>query len=76
MVERWFREITDKRIHHDTFRNVPALIEATKKYIDNHNQNPQVLVWTAPMAQILSKAAKCKEALDSLHYASFLFVFI
>jgi transposase len=67
MVERWFREITDKRIRRGTFRNVPALIEAIKNYIDNHNQNPQVFVWTAPVAHILSKVAKCKEALDALH---------
>jgi transposase len=67
MVERWFREITDKRIRRGTFRNVPALIDVIKSYIDNHNQNPQVFVWTAPVAQILSKVAKCKEALDALH---------
>ena len=67
MVERWFREITDKRIRRGTFRNVPALIEAIKKYIENNNQNPQVFVWTAPVAKILSKVAKCKEALDALH---------
>lgn len=67
MVERWFREITDKRIRRGTFRNVPALIEAIKSYIENNNQNPQVFVWTAPVAQILSKVAKCKEVLDTLH---------
>jgi len=67
MVERWFREITDKRILRDTFRNVPALIDAIKNYIDKHNQHPQVIVWTASVAQILSKVAKCKEVLESLH---------
>ena len=67
MVERWFREITEKRIRRGTFHNVPALIEAIKKYIENHNQNPRVFVWTAPAAQILSKVTKSKEALDALH---------
>ncbi len=67
MVERWFREITDKRIRRGSFRNVPALIEAIKNYIENHNQNPQVFVWTAPVAQILTKVAKSKEVLDALH---------
>ena len=67
MVERWFREITDKRIRRGTFCNVPALIDAIKNYIDNHNQNPQVFVWTAPVAQILTKVAKSKEVLDALH---------
>ena len=67
LVERWFREITEKRIRRGTFRNVPALITAIREYLHNHNQNPQVFVWSAPVERILAKIAKCKEALDSLH---------
>ena len=67
LVERWFREITDKRIRRGTFQNVPALIAAIRDYIDNHNQHPQVFVWTAPVEQILVKVAKSKEVLDALH---------
>jgi transposase len=67
LVERWFRELTDKRIRRGTFHNVPALIAAIKDYLDNHNQNPQAFVWSAPVDRILAKIAKCKEALDSLH---------
>jgi len=46
---------------------VPALIAAIQQYLDNHNQNPRVFVWSAPVERILAKIAKCKEALDSLH---------
>jgi len=67
MVERWFRELTDKRIRRGTFPNVATLIAATKNYLDNHNQNPKVFIWTAPVERILTKVAKCKEALDALH---------
>jgi transposase len=67
LVERWFREITDKRIRRGTFRNVRALITAIQQYLDNHNQNPQVFVWSAPVERILAKIAKCKEASDALH---------
>jgi transposase len=67
MVERWFREITDKRIRRGTFKNVAALIAAIRAYMDNHNQNPHVFVWSAPVERILSKITKCKEALDALH---------
>jgi transposase len=67
LVERWFREITVKRIRRGTFKNVPALIAAIKDYIDNHNQHPQVFVWTAPVERILAKVAKSKEALDAVH---------
>lgn len=67
MVERWFREITDKRIRRGIFKSVPDLIAAIKEYMENHNQNPRVFVWTAPAEKILTKIAKCKEALAALH---------
>ena len=67
LVERWFREITDKRIRRGSFDSVPDLIRAIMKYVENHNQNPQVFVWSAPVESILAKIAKCKEALDALH---------
>jgi transposase len=67
LVERWFREITDKRLRRGSFENVPALIKAITDYLDNHNQNPKVFVWSAPVERIMAKIAKCKEALDALH---------
>ena len=67
LVERWFREITQKRLRRGSFNSVPSLITAIYEYLDNHNQNPQVFVWSAPVERILSKIAKCKEALDALH---------
>jgi hypothetical protein len=66
-VERWFREITDKRIRRGSFRNVPELIAAIQEYLENHNQNPRIFMWTASAEHILTKVAKCKEALDALH---------
>jgi transposase len=67
MVERWFREITDKRIRRGSFGSVPELIAAIRQYLENHNQNPRVFVWRAPVEKILAKIAKCKEALDAPH---------
>lgn len=67
LVERWFREITQKRIRRGIFRSVPELIAAIQEYVANHNQNPRVFTWTASAEKILAKVAKCKEALDALH---------
>src|SRR3989338_1088643 len=67
MVERWFRDITDKRIRRGSFGSVPELITAIKEYLDNHNQNPRIFTWTASAERILAKVAKCKEALGTLH---------
>jgi transposase len=67
MVERWFREITDTRIRRGIFRNVPELITAIQKFLENHNQNPRIFTWTASVESIMTKVSKCKEALDSMH---------
>ncbi len=68
MVERWFREITDKRIRRGSFGSVPDLIAAIRRRTcENHNQNPQVFVWKPPLKKSWPKIAKCKEALDALH---------
>jgi transposase len=67
LVERWFRDLTDKRLRRGSFRNVPELIAAIHAYLDTHNQNPRVFVWTASVEHILTKVTKCKEALDTLH---------
>jgi len=67
MVERWFGEMTEKRLRRGTFANVDSLIKAIMDYINNHNQNPQAFVWTATPERIMRKIAKCKEALGTLH---------
>src|SRR5262244_775879 len=67
LVERWFREITDKRIRRGSFQSVPELIAAIEDYLKCHNQNPRVFVWKASADSIMTKIAKCKEALGTLH---------
>ena len=67
LVERWFREITDKRIRRGVFQDVPELIAAIQEYLENHNQNPKIFTWTASVEQILAKVAKCQEVLETLH---------
>jgi len=67
LVERWFRELTDKRLRRGSFKSVPELITAIRDYLEHHNQNPRVFIWTASVERIMTKVAKCKEALDALH---------
>lgn len=67
MVERWFREITVKRIRRGSFKNVRDLIMTIKQFIESHNQKPHIFVWTASVESIMAKISKSKEALDSLH---------
>jgi transposase len=64
LIERWFREITDKRIRRSTFHSVPELIAAIMDYIQHHNTNPSSFTWTAKAGAILEKIARAKKTLD------------
>ena len=64
VVERWFRELTDKRVRRGTFQNVPQLIAAIQEFIDQHNSSSTPFVWTAKADDILAKVARARAALD------------
>src|SRR5262245_7610151 len=66
LVERWFREITDKRIRRGVFRSVQQLIEAIRAYIDEHNGDPKPVVWTAKAQDILEKVRRARAVLDKI----------
>jgi transposase len=67
MVERWFGEITRKRIRRGTFKSVPQLIAAITEYLKHHNFAPTKFVWTKDADMILAKIERCKEALGTAH---------
>jgi len=66
LVERWFREITDRRIRRGTFGNVKQLQQAITDYIDAHNENPQAFKWTAKADAILAKVRRARATLDKM----------
>ncbi len=67
LVERWFGEITRKRIRRGTFRSVGELTQAIYQYLRQNNQNPRPFIWTASASKIMNKIKHCKEALDAPH---------
>ena len=46
MVERWFREISQKRIRRGTFRSAKELIDAIYEYLRVYNGPPKRFAWT------------------------------
>lgn len=66
MVERWFREITDKRIRRGVFHSVPQLIDAIECYIEQHNRDPKPFIWTAKTEKILAKVKRARAVLDKM----------
>lgn len=67
LIERWFGEITRKRIRRGTFRSVPELIAAIEGYLKAYNQHSKPFVWTQTADMILAKVNRCKEALVTPH---------
>ena len=64
-IERWFAEITRKRIRRGTFRSVRDLIKVIHDYIRLYNQNPRPFQWVASASRIIRKVRKYKESLDT-----------
>jgi len=65
MVERWFRDLTDKAIRRGVFRSVPDLITAIEAYLEANNNDPKPFVWTATADEILDKVRRGRVALES-----------
>ena len=65
MVERFFRDLTDKRIRRGVFRDVEELIVAIEDYIEHYNRAPKPFIWTAKAKDILEKVKRAKRTLDN-----------
>jgi transposase len=66
LVERWFSELTSKRIRRGTFHNVPELITAIEEFMDSWNRNPKPFVWTATVDSIVKKLQRCRQTLETI----------
>jgi transposase len=58
LVERWFAELTHKRIRRRVFRSVKELESAIREYISVHNEDPKPFVWTRTADQIFDSIAR------------------
>lgn len=67
LVERWFRELTEKRVRRSSFESVPELIAAIEEYLAASNADPKPFVWHASAQAILSKLARCKAIYETVH---------
>jgi DDE superfamily endonuclease len=66
LVERWFRDLTDKALRRGVFQSVPDLIAAIEEYLDAHNEDPKPFVWTATAESILEKVRRGRVALQEV----------
>jgi transposase len=66
LVERWFRDLTEKALRRGVFHSVPDLIAAIGEFLDAHNDDPKPFVWTASIDAILEKVGRCKAVLETV----------
>jgi transposase len=67
LVERWFRDITEKRIRRGNFHSVTELKQAIQEYLEHNHRQPKPFIWTASVEKILEKIGRCKAILETLH---------
>ena len=65
MVERFFRDITERRLRRGVFTSVPELVAAIDEYVAHHNANPKPLIWTKSARDILQRVIRANEGLSS-----------
>ncbi|MEO1495569.1 MAG: IS630 family transposase [Planctomycetota bacterium] len=66
LVERFFADLTTKRLRRGTFRNVPQLVRAIQDYVEHHNDTTQGFEWKATADAILNKVAHARATLDKI----------
>jgi len=66
LVERFFAEITTKRIRRGAFASVAELKEAIYDYLLRHNANPKPFVWTKAADAILDSERRALDVLDAI----------
>lgn len=66
VIERFFRDLTEKRIRRGAFTSVDELKTAISAYIEHHNESPKPFVWTAQVDKILAKVGRARLALNKV----------
>jgi len=66
MVERFFRDLTEKQISRGVFRSVSELEATILGAIEQHNLDPKPFIWTAKASDILEKVTRARRTLDKV----------
>lgn len=70
LVERWFGELTQKAVRRGVFHSVPDLVQSIEAFLVAWNTDPKPFVWTATVAAIQEKLARCRQTLEQIQPGS------
>jgi len=66
MVDRFFRELSEKQLTRGPFSNVEELEESDMAFIERHNKAPTPYIWTKSARDILEKVKRGREKHNGL----------
>ncbi len=66
LVERWFKELTDKRLRRGRFTSIADLTEAITTWADNWNNDPKPFIWKATADDIIAKVQRGRATLHQI----------
>jgi len=66
LVERWFGELTSKRVRRGSFFSVEDLQKAIMEFLEAWNDDPKPFVWTATVESIVEKLSRCRQTLEQI----------
>lgn len=66
LVERWFKELTDKRLRRGVFTSIDNLTRAITVWADHWNSDPKPFVWKATAEDIIEKVSRGRATLHQI----------
>jgi len=70
LVERWFAELTERRLRRGAFNSVAHLTEAIETWTEHWNDDPKPFVWKKPAEEIIAKVRRGRAALHQIKSAT------
>ena len=67
LVERWFAELTNRKLRRSTHRSVTELETDVEAWLHAWNEDPKPFVWTKTADEILDSLAQYCQKLTSLN---------
>ena len=70
LVERWFKELTDRRLRRGTFTSVANLVDAIETWVEHWNDDPKPFMWHKTADEIIAKVRRGRAALAQVKSAT------
>jgi len=66
LVERWFKELTDKQLRRSSFTSVDHLIDTIDEWANHWNADPKPFIWHRTAEEIIAKVRRGRAALTTV----------